>query len=70
MCVCVRACVRACVCVCVCARARGCHVRGIQYYDCISIIFEVLMYTFFVELAKRSVLTLVAEIRRDINDRY
>ena len=34
-----------------------------EYYDCIIIIFEVLkMYTFFVDLVKRTVLTLVGDI--------
>ena len=42
-----------------------------EYYDYIMIIFEVLeMYTFFVDLVKRSVLTLVGEIWRYRNDHY
>ena len=52
------------------------HVRSVvrkqysNYYDYIIIIFEVLMYTVFVDLVKRGVLTHVGEIWRDKNDRY
>ena len=33
--------------LCMCVYMCGC---GVQYYDCIIIIFEVLMYTFFLIL--------------------
>ena len=46
----------------------GCCVRVIQYFDYISVIFDVLMYTFWLMLVKHGVLTLVGEIRRYRND--
>ena len=45
-----------------CVGSVRCGVRGIQYYNCIVIIFEVLIMH-FADLVKRSVLALVSEIR-------
>ena len=59
-----------CVCVCVCMCVGAMCEELIQYYDYKIIIFEVLMYTFFVDLVKCDVLILVSEIWCYINDRY
>ena len=46
VCVCVCVCVWCVVCVCVCVCGVVCGMQGIQYYDYMMIIFEVLMSTF------------------------
>ena len=41
-----------------------------QYYSNVVIIFDVLMYTLFIDLVKRGVLTLVGEMWRYKKNRY
>ena len=74
--VCVRACANACVCVCVCACMHACthvcqcNVQGLQYFDYIIIIFDVLMYTFLLILQTTICSALVSDIWRYRNDHY
>ena len=58
------------VCVCGGAGGGGGGVKGIQYYHCIIIIFEVLMCTFFLCLVKCGMLTFISEIQHHTNDHY
>ena len=60
-------CVCVCVCVCVCA---GVVREGYNIMTIYILFFRFLLYTFFVDLIKRGVLTLVGEIWRYRNDRF